>query len=132
MKSRFVERWLAKEPWDGESGLERHINFTGYLGRSNKLNELIIPLTRDVNGRRALVKADLIPAHNMFSLDTQTRASETDARDGNLERLIDINRRRRGDQTQEGEHLRRRHREAMVLNDGTRPLGRGDIFEREQ
>jgi hypothetical protein len=40
--------------------------------------------------------------------------------------------RRRRDQSSEEEHIRRRHREAMVLNDGTRPLGRGDIIQRER
>lgn len=36
------------------------------------------------------------------------------------------------EQTATDEDLRRRHREAMVLNDGTRPVERGDIFERRQ
>jgi hypothetical protein len=31
----------------------------------------------------------------------------------------------------EEQRLRRQHREAMVLNDGTRPLGREDIIERD-
>jgi hypothetical protein len=34
-------------------------------------------------------------------------------------------------QTDEEQRLRRQHREAMVLNDGTRPLRRGDIIEPE-
>ncbi|KAI1253221.1 hypothetical protein MGN70_005429 [Eutypa lata] len=37
----------------------------------------------------------------------------------------------RVDQSAEEQRLRRRHREAMVLNDGTHPPGRGDIIERE-
>ncbi|EFW99961.1 cytoskeleton-associated protein [Grosmannia clavigera kw1407] len=39
--------------------------------------------------------------------------------------------RQHGQNTQEGQRIRRQHREAMVLNDGTRPLRRDDIFERE-
>ncbi|KAK7756836.1 hypothetical protein SLS62_001281 [Diatrype stigma] len=35
------------------------------------------------------------------------------------------------DRSAAGQRLRRRHREAMVLNDGTHPPGRGDIIERE-
>jgi hypothetical protein len=38
--------------------------------------------------------------------------------------------RRRRDQNSEEDVIRRRHREAMVLNDGTRPLGRDDIIQR--
>lgn len=35
------------------------------------------------------------------------------------------------DRSAEGQRLRRRHREAMVFNDGTHPPGHGDIIQRE-
>lgn len=135
VKSRFVERWLVKEPWGGADDDERQLNFMDNLTKRYRLNEICLPLFRDGAGKKALQDARLLPVGRL-----EYDESEADVRMTNGEgtagedfdgMFVDSSRRRR-DQSSEEEHLRRRHREAMVLNDGTRPLERGDIIERER
>lgn len=59
--------------------------------------------------------------------DTAPEAAEGDAADNNSTRQP----RPPSQSSREEQRIRRQHREAMVLNDGTRPLRRDDIFERE-
>ncbi|KAL2072841.1 hypothetical protein VTL71DRAFT_12184 [Oculimacula yallundae] len=132
VKSRFVERWLAKEPWSkGEK--DRMVNFQDSLLSKNRLSELTLPLFRDRVGRKQLVRAKLVPAELAITAsvrDIKMINGEGTAGE-DLEGMFVDNRRRR-DQNTEEDSIRRRHREAMVLNDGTRPLERGDIIQRER
>jgi hypothetical protein len=133
VKSRFVERWLAKEPW-GASDKERQMNFAESLRKNNRLNEIAIPLFRDHAGRSQLIKAKLVPAalEADLNLVRDIRMINGEGTAGEDFDGMFVESRRRRDQSSEEEHIRRRHREAMVLNDGTRPLGRGDIIQRER
>src|ERR1700760_4495066 len=40
--SKFVERWLAKEPW-GESDRDRSTTFAGILDKHQRLNDILLP-----------------------------------------------------------------------------------------
>lgn len=133
VKSRFVERWLAKEPWaDHES--DRITRFADSLHGNQRLLVLTRPLFRDHAGRRQLIQAGLVPQELLGdpNLKRAVRLAEEEEDVDRAWGVINGDGRRRRDQTSEEDHIRRRHREAMVLNDGTRPLVRGDIFQRER
>ncbi|KAF4637136.1 hypothetical protein G7Y89_g948 [Cudoniella acicularis] len=132
VKARFVERWLAKEPW-GNDERERQINFLESLRTRNQLNELTLPLIRDMAGRRKLCEVKLLPQDFEWDLPgpRDVRMINGEGTSGE-DPGVWVEGRRRRDQSLEEEHIRRRHREAMVLNDGTRPLGRDDIIQRER
>ena len=133
VKSRFIARWLASEPF-GSDIQERQSNFIHSTTKDNRLNELVIPLFKDKTGRRQLVQAKLIPpepvSEDGIPPDVKMINGESTAGEEFEGMIADVRRRR--DQSSAEDHLRRRHREAMVLNDGTRPLERGDIFQRER
>jgi hypothetical protein len=135
LKSRFVERWLAKEPWGG-SDEERQLNFLESIQKKYRLNDITVALFKEPKGRKELEKAKLLPPEvvNEFNSTTprDVRMINGEGTAGEDFDGMFVESRRRRDQSSEDEHLRRRHREAMVLNDGTRPLGRGDIIERER
>lgn len=136
-QSKFVERWLAKQPW-GDSDEERQNNFAMYLERrKNRISDICYHLKRNKTGRKALFKTKLTTKMNLARRDrsdhikvvleismTNEDGDEATSRTGHVPRV--------NDQTAEEQRLRRRHREAMVLNDGTHSLGRSDIIEREQ
>lgn len=131
VKSRFVERWLEKDPW-GETEEQRFPNFAESLRKKNRINDITVPLFRDRIGRRQLIKARLIPPE--FEMDLRhrdTRMTNGESTAGEDFDGMFVENRRRRDQSAEDDRIRRRHREAMVLNDGTRPLGRGDIIQRD-
>ena len=132
VKARFVDRWLVKEPWgDGES--ERQANFVELLNnRHFRLHSICEALFYNSAGRKQLQNVKLVPPlhdPDLDGVDVRMVNGESTAGEDFEEGLF-VESRRPRDQTVEEEHLRRRHREAMVLNDGTTPLGRGDIFER--
>lgn len=133
VKSRFVERWLAKEPW-GDKDTELSINFATALRNGNRLSQLTVPLFRDPAGRKQLVKVKLVPEalEKDLSVLEDVRMIDGEGTAGEDFEGMFVESRRRRDQSSEEEHIRRRHREAMVLNDGTRPLGRSDIIQRER
>ncbi|TGO38775.1 hypothetical protein BHYA_0067g00050 [Botrytis hyacinthi] len=125
----FIERWLVKEPW-GVTTEERSINFMDSLNKEKSLNRVIVPLFHDERGRKMLEEAKLLPA----SPDSAARHLAMEGTEDQDMEDIDSNytERRPRDQTTAEDYLRRRHREAMVLNDGTRPFERGDIYENQQ
>lgn len=132
VKARFIERWLVKEPW-GDEERKRQLNFVDSLRTQSRLTELTLPLVRDLTARRRLCKAKLLPT------DFESEPTSRDVRmvngEGTAGEDVDgmlVEGRRRRDQSSVEESIRRRHREAMVLNDGTRPLGRDDIIQRER
>jgi len=132
VKTRFVDRWLAKEPW-GDTEEERIFNFTDSLRKSHRINEIVVPLFRDRIGRKQLIKAKLLPPDLELNLNRHrdTRMINGESTAGEDFDGMFVESRRRRDQSAEDDRIRRRHREAMVLNDGTRPLGRGDIIQRD-
>ena len=135
VKSGFIERWLAKEPWGG-SDEERQLNFLESIQKKYRLNDITVAIFKEPQGRKALEKAKLLPPELFNEIDLgnsrDVRMINGESTAGEDFDGMFVESRRRRDQTPEDEHLRRRHREAMVLNDGTRPLGRGDIIERER
>lgn len=138
IKSRFVDRWLAKDAWGGTSDDERQLNFMSSLTKQYRLNQICLPLFRDATARKQLEDARLLPRNRIVYdeseaavLDIRMVNGEGTAGEDFANFLVDGMRPRRG-QSIEDEDLRRRHREAMVLNDGSRPFARGDIIERER
>ncbi|KAI4858808.1 hypothetical protein F4820DRAFT_200855 [Hypoxylon rubiginosum] len=138
IEAGFVERWLAKQPW-GDGDEERQKNFTMYMDRrKNRISDICFHLKTCKAGRKALFKAKLTPKsrrskrervdQNHIKVVLEISMTNEDDLDGpsQAEHVPRVN-----DQTAEEQRLRRRHREAMVLNDGTHSLGRGDIIERE-
>lgn len=130
IEAGFVERWLAKQSW-GDSTTERRRNFADYLERKkNRLRDLCYLVKASKAGRRALVDAKLV---------SRTRKSKREKPES-VKVILEINVDDDGhaeavprvvEQSAEEQRLRRRNREAMVLNDGTHSLGRGDIIQRE-
>lgn len=139
IRARFVERWLAKQNW-GDDDEERQANFTKYVRhKTNRLCDIIGSIQNSRAGRVALEKAGLIgkgcaddegdghiPLANVdrFSLLVTMNMSERDTDQGRaLARVV---------QPDLDEHRRRQqHREAMVFNDGSRPVNRDDIIQRD-
>lgn len=124
----FIKRWLVKEPW-GKTEEERSLNFMDSLNKEKLLNRVIVPLFNDDRGRKMLEEANLLPGPDYSTRHLAMEGSE----DQDMEDFEGMFAERRPrDQNTAEEHLRRRHREAMVLNDGTRPLERGDIYENQE
>lgn len=136
IEAGFVEKWLAKQPW-GDDDEERQKNFAMYMERrKNRITDICFHLKTSKAGRKALFKAKLTPKIRRPKRDRgdhikvvlEISMTNEDDPDGPL-RTEPVP--RANDQTAEEQRLRRRHREAMVLNDGTHSLGRSDIIERE-
>ncbi|KAI1208809.1 uncharacterized protein F4807DRAFT_429575 [Annulohypoxylon truncatum] len=132
VEAGFVEKWLAKQPW-GDDVEERQKNFAMYTERrKNRISDICFHLSTAQVGRTALYKAKLI------NKKRRRRGGERSDIKIVLEICVDEGDRERSElvprvneQSAEEQRLRRRHREAMVLNDGTHSLGRSDIIERE-
>jgi hypothetical protein len=132
VKSRFVERWLAKEPWGTTVG-ERIQNFTIAVQKSShRLYPLITPLCRDRVGRKQLIEAELVrPDFEIYRTPKDIKMTNGEGTAGEDFDAMFVDTRRRRQSSGE-EQIRRRHREAMVLNDGSRPVERADIIQRER
>lgn len=132
VKSRFVKRWLAKEPWGTAVG-ERNQNFTIALQKENhRLHGLISPLYRDRLGRKQLVEAGLVrPNSELYRSPKDIKMTNGEGTAGEDFDAMFVDTRRRRQSSGE-EQIRRRNREAMVLNDGSRPVERADIIQRER
>ncbi|KAI1143440.1 hypothetical protein F5Y05DRAFT_408886 [Hypoxylon sp. FL0543] len=135
VEAGFVEKWLAKQPW-GDNDEERQNNFAMYLDRrKNRISDICFHLRSTKAGRKALAKAKLTnktrkkrDRSDHIRVVLEISMTNEDDHDGTsrAELVPRVN-----EQSAEEQRLRRRHREAMVLNDGTHSLGRGDIIERE-
>lgn len=127
VQAGFVEKWLAKQNW-GDTPEERERNFSQYLYKQNRIVEIVLKVQQCPSGRAALAKAGLMPksvseGFGLFAtIHIESEVIENDTAEPTPRHL---------EQSPEEQRLRHRHREAMVLNDGTRPLGRSDIIERE-
>ncbi|KAL2154366.1 hypothetical protein VTH82DRAFT_3042 [Thermothelomyces myriococcoides] len=142
VKAKFVEKWLAKQNW-GKTDEERQRNFAQYLRcRGNRITDIVASIRGTRSGREALEKTGLLP---------KSPHSDTDVEDNiplierfsvllssNLSHLREDEQARvlirslQGPQTAEEQRVRHRHREAMVLSDGTHPLNSDDIIQRPE
>ncbi|KAG6141129.1 hypothetical protein E4U38_006944 [Claviceps purpurea] len=134
VKAKFVEKWLAKQQW-GESPEARRHNFKCYMDlKSNRIVDIVDRIKHSKRGLRALEKAGLVEESTPKKRSKESPdASNVEGEQqimGETESSVQIRRSVR-EQSVEEQRLRRQHREAMVLNDGTRPLGREDIIERD-
>ncbi|KAI1437556.1 hypothetical protein GGR50DRAFT_46364 [Xylaria sp. CBS 124048] len=137
VEAGFVERWLAKQPW-GDTDEERRRNFALYVDRKkNRISNICLYLRASKAGRKALVRAKLAtrvkrPKHDKSSnsrfIQEISVPNEGDSTMDSSQAGFIL---RMNEQSIDEQRLRRRHREAMVLNDGTHSLGRSDIIERE-
>ena len=137
VKAKFVEKWLARQNW-GQMPDERLLNFARYMAHKahltnpvNKVAYIVGRIRESAAGKEALARAGLLPrggndegnGGGRFSHMLSIRISG----DESLERLGS----RTLDQSAEEQRLRHRHREAMVLNDGSRPFNSEDIIQRD-
>jgi hypothetical protein len=139
VKAGFIEKWLAKQYW-GDTPEEVITNFTQYMDvRDNRVSEIVKHIIGCRRGREALVKTGLITQSTRDIIEGQGRSERrmsyvlpiyvaADDSDENADRPIGV---RHPEQTAEEQRLRHRHREAMVFNDGTRPLNSEDIIQRD-
>ncbi|KAK4105472.1 hypothetical protein N658DRAFT_512914 [Parathielavia hyrcaniae] len=147
IKAKFIDKWLVKQNW-GTSEQDRQRNFAQYMRcRSNRITDIVASIRGTHSGREALEKAGLLPA-------SPSSSSGSDPEDNiplierfrvllpgniNLNNLRDDEQARlllrslpQGAQTVEEQRVRHRHREAMVLNDGSRPVNSDDIIQRPE
>jgi hypothetical protein len=126
VKAQFVEKWLAKQYW-GDSPKEIVHNFQQYMcHRTNRITEIIGQIVQVPSGRKALYKAGLISKASKRIMDSGVEEGSDD--DEQADRPVGG---RPQEQSVEEQRLRHRHREAMVFNDGSRPLNSGDIIQRD-
>ena len=128
VKAGFVQKWLARQEW-GDEPDTRQRNFEAYMSlKTNRIVEIVNRIRQCRRGFRALSAAGLIAP-----VEPKPQAKEDADMVGEFgpgsEPHSFLPRTR--EHSVEEQRLRRQHREAMVLNDGTRPLGRGDIIERD-
>jgi hypothetical protein len=125
IRARFVEKWLAQQDW-GDSQEERKRNFKNYVElKGNRIVDIIKRIMESRRGLHALEEAELLEKSDSRSSAERVLIMEFGERGP-----ASSSSRRTREHSAEEQRLRRQHREAMVLNDGTRPLGREDIIER--
>jgi hypothetical protein len=134
VKAGVVERWLAKQPW-GNTDTEVLENFKNCWETKRNISYIMKAVAKDPTGLEKLVQAKLISTSDtdffpkdeimtdeVIDLAVPWCGTEAVEEPGGL---------RTREQSAEERHLRRRHREAMVLNDGVQPISGGDIIERD-
>ncbi|KHN96307.1 uncharacterized protein MAM_05893 [Metarhizium album ARSEF 1941] len=131
IKAKFVEKWLAKQKWGDDPAVRRH-NFKAYMDlKDNRLVEIVDRIKHSKRGLKALEEAGLIEVSRR-RIGTPDIIMEIEEEiHGQTHASTNRIRRPMRETSVEEQRLRRQHREAMVLNDGTRPLGREDIIERD-
>ncbi|KAM3513059.1 hypothetical protein MY11210_003261 [Beauveria gryllotalpidicola] len=132
VKAKFVEKWLVRQNW-GDTPEKRKKHFKAYKeARSNRIVDILTRVEQCRRGLRALERAGLVDKDNLrrrmrelpdLLMEVGDVIGEAPPTDPQL--------RRAREHSAEERRLRRQHREAMVLNDGTRPLAREDIIERD-
>lgn len=132
IRAKFVEKWLTKQNW-GKTAQERSHNFKLYMDvKNNRIAEIISRIRISKQGLRALEAGGLVDKdmarRRMRELpDLLMEIEEEIVGEPTLAHQA----RRMREHSAEERRLRRQHREAMVLNDGSRPLAREDIIERD-
>lgn len=134
VRAKFVEKWLAKQEW-GQDPQERRKVFAEYMEhKNNRIVHIISRVKHTHAGLRALYRAGLVEKHDARrqrnELPDLIMSVEPEVLHESIE-IIEPQVPRTREQSIEEQRLRRQHREAMVLNDGTRPLAREDIIERD-
>ncbi|KAL2161500.1 hypothetical protein VTH06DRAFT_8062 [Thermothelomyces fergusii] len=139
VKAKFVEKWLAKQNW-GATEEERQRNFAQYLRcRGNRITDIVASVRGTSSGREALEQTGLLPKSPPSDMEDNIPLIERfsfllprsiNLRDNEQARVL--MRSLQGAQTAEEQRVRHRHREAMVLSDGTRPLNSDDIIQRPE
>lgn len=144
VKARFVEKWLAKQNW-GITEEDRQRNFAQYMRcRGNRVTDIVASIRATHSGREALEKAGLLPVSSPSESDPEdniplierfrvllpSNVNISNLREDEQARLL--LRSLQGAQTAEEQRVRHRHREAMVLNDGSHPVNRDDIIQRPE
>ncbi|KAL2017495.1 hypothetical protein VTK56DRAFT_2037 [Thermocarpiscus australiensis] len=142
VKAKFVEKWLAKQNW-GTTKEERQRNFAQYIRRrSNRITDIVGALRASRCGRDALQNAGLIPRPEPDDSDQDDNLPLIERFNVLLPTNIDLSdlpvvdltayspRSLQTAQSVEEQRMRHRHREAMVLNDGSRPVNSDDIIQR--
>jgi hypothetical protein len=131
IKAGFVEKWLSKQLW-GETPEERLRNFGQYMSlKDNRIVSIVNNIRLSKRGRKALVEAGL-EAPGTAEEEKGNPGPSTSRelrRQSEAQEEETLHHVRTREQSEEEQRLRRQHREAMVLNDGTRPFGRDDIIE---
>lgn len=136
IQSKFVERWLSKQNW-GIAAEDRERNFHNYmLYKDNKVRKLADTVRKTESGRAALVKCGLMSQEGAddFAAEQADNSNLLDTSGDRYNLLLSINMGRtpRAQETSaEEQRIRHRNREAIVMNDGTRPIGRDDIIHRD-
>lgn len=132
VKARFVEKWLAKQNW-GSTQEERQRNFIQYMRRrNNRITDIVQALRVSDSGQEALEKAGLLPHASPRESHTEEKLTLVERLNILLSASIEMSNLRETDPMRaDGHRMRHRHREAMVLNDGTRPVNSDDIIQRD-
>lgn len=129
IKAGFVEKWLSKQLW-GKTPEERLENFGQYMKfKDNRIVSIVNNIRLSKRGRRALVEAGLDAPGTAEEQGNPEPSTSREPRRQTEEQEEILHHVRTREQSEEEQRLRRQHREAMVLNDGTRPFGRDDIIE---
>jgi hypothetical protein len=128
VKAKFVEKWLARQNW-GSTPVDRMNNFKHYMDhKNNRISDVVGRVKESRSGKEALAKAGLW-TEEAEEADTGslglTLSFKMGGDDG--ERLVT----RSLEQSAEAQRVRHRHREAMVINDGSRPFNSEDIIQRD-
>lgn len=127
VQAGFVEKWLAKQAW-GNTPEDRDDAIEAYVVlQTNIVREIISRIMASERGLAALKKAGLSIKNRSFG---RMRLPIGGSRPSD-ESYLTSGPRNWPRWSVEEQRLRRQHREAMVFNDGTRPLGEGDIIERD-
>jgi hypothetical protein len=144
IKAQFVEKWLAKQNW-GATPEERQRNFQRYMRyKANRITDIVSAIRAFPSGREALQRAGLIPASPRSDLDADDgmpyieRLSVLIPSSVNISGLGEDEQARlllrslQGTQSAEEQRVRHRHRQAIVMNDGSHPVSREDIIQRPE
>jgi hypothetical protein len=142
VKAKFVEKWLAKQNW-GLTKEDRQRNFAQYTRcRGNHITDIVASIRACHSGQEALERAELvdpasptdsdpednIPLIERFKILLPNNINASNLREDDPTRLLI--RSLQAVQSAEEQRMRHRHREAMVLNDGSRPVNSDDIIQR--
>jgi hypothetical protein len=136
VKAGLIPRWLAKEPF-GETDAEKQDNVMNLLRRGNTLSYIVLRLIKDPRSLAQLKVAGLVHQSldiindkiDVRMINGEGTAGEMEAPDMDF---LEGSTSRVREQSIEEQNRRRRHREAMVLNDGSQPIGRESIYERTE
>ncbi|KAG9244465.1 hypothetical protein BJ878DRAFT_68803 [Calycina marina] len=127
VRARFVGRWLAKEPWgevpEDDSVRQSNFNNLIYKQQHYRLYTICTALFWHNAGRKQLFDTQLVPAQRVEDWQDVrminglgTSGENADEAPGLIDTLEQVVSRRPREQSAAEEHLRRRHREVMVIN----------------